>query len=242
MALASSRFKVPVKREDFILPGNVDEIVETIRNILNDGHVQGLIMTNGQPIKVYRAVQAEDITDNVSIDVILGSIDIFEYVADSSHLPSDRVVGMCKLLAKEKLNPVCFITGPNKTGLLDKWFSIEESGLPRGVDSLIGLPVIRNDGINEDTLVLCGAEDPFPDIEDITVAIKTDIELRGKNEYQRSSGNTTSSKTADRSGSDSEEYGQPANQLGDSPTERGETSWVPPRIVGKRKERSIGVH
>lgn len=224
------------------MPGTIDEVVESFRAILNSGKVHGVVFTLGQPIKVYRGVAQEEVNDISNLDIVLSNVDIFEYIVDDSHSPADRVIGMCKVLAKDRLNPVCFVTGPNISNMLDRWFQIEETGLPRGLDSLIGLPILRLDSLSERTLLLCGAEDPFADIEDIIIVIKTDIDLKGKNNEQRAIGSSASSPDVTRVGDDTKECGQPVDEVGLTPADSGDAHWNPPGFFGKRPEDGSGVH
>lgn len=232
--MASSRFSVPVRREEYPIRPTVDEIVESIRDILEAGNVRGISIVQDDVIRVYRAVEEEEYDPSAVLDMTLGYAEVYEYLVDNTHTANDRVVGMCKVMASHRTYPVCFATGPNIMGLLDRWLLVEELGLPKNVESIIGIPVVRVKTLDEDTLLLCGADIPLADLEDIKVVVKTEIDLRGKEyEHYRATARNSARRTDDDSvWADPGIDDSTACQVGASADGSGGLDWVPTGIFG----------
>ena len=235
MGLASDRFDTPVRREEYPIPPNVDEIVESIRDILNGGSVKGLTIVQGDGIRVYRASPDAEYDPSFVVDNVLGYADVYEYLTDETHSANDKVVGMAKVLSQHRCFPVCFATGPKTTGLLDRWLMVEEVGLPRDIENIIGIPVVRVKTLDEDTLLLCGADMPLADLEDIKVVVKTAIDLRGKEyeHYRASTGSSARSSAPGPVRPDSEGDDSAAHQVGPSPGGSGGLGGIPTGVFGR---------
>jgi len=223
-----------VRREEYPIPEKVDEIADLIRDILNGGRVQGLTIVHGDVIRAYRSVQEDAYDPTAELDMALGYAEIWEYCVDEYHTVNDILVGMCKVLASLKNYPICFATGPNSTGLLDRWMLIDELGLPKGVENILGLPVVRIKTLDEDTLLLCGARIPMADLEDIKVVVKTAIDLRGKeyDHYRAVSRNSSRREDAGGVGDDTEGDGASTDQVAATAGESGGLDWVPAGVFG----------
>lgn len=181
MVLESSRFDAPVVKETYDLPGSLGEILQLLEGILAGGGVQSLELEVGKPVKVFRATRSHP--EENDLDGVLRNVELFEYLAED-HTSIDKLFGMLNLISSEGLFPACWATGPDVRGILDQWLFVDRLGLRTGVENLMGVPVKRVKSLDEDVLILCGSREIVSSVDDIVLAIKTDIEMRGE-DYER---------------------------------------------------------
>jgi hypothetical protein len=173
--------KSDVRTEKYELPGTVDGICSLIREILNGGNVKRIELdTDDTYVRARRWVEGDGLEeDEVTWDGALRNVpDMQEYYSDGA-TAFQVIVDMMLLAQSEKLHCTCWVTGPSNEDLMWKWLEIEERGVPiRGVDQLLGLPIHRVKSIPEETLILCCSKHPSADPSEISVAVKTVIDLR----------------------------------------------------------------
>jgi hypothetical protein len=124
--------------------------------------------------------------------------------------------------------PVCWATGMNQTDLLSRWVDAEARGLPGALDTIFTFPVCRMRMLPEDTLILCAARRRDGDIEDVSLAVKTALEMRGATHDQPRS-------EADHPVGDPPE-GDPGAAGGVEAAAQGgpEGGWIPKGVPGGR--------
>lgn len=220
MALASNRFKVSVVRESYQLPGTIDEILAQLRSILEGGSVQAIEVCVDEPIRVFRAVDGVEEFEAKNLAAKLRNVELLEYLSEKEG--QTRVVSMSALLEMRGLQPVCFVSGgPAK---LQEWLKIELGGFS-SVRSILGVPIIYSSELDEDVLILCGARNSMSDIDDIEIAVKTDIVVEEGSDER-------SDKNADRVGPDPKADDRAAGQLEGLAGGGPDGNWVPRGILG----------
>lgn len=183
MASKSSKSEPSSTRvEKYPLPGTVEAIISLMREIIKGGSVQRIEMDVDLPVRVVRNVAPEDpMMQEVSIGLkgALRQVEFVEYYSEGAS-PYQVVVDMMQLLHKEGRHPICWATGSGDHNSLDQWLEWKERGMPAGTEYLLGIPVRILDDLPEDTLILCGSEYPSAEAEEITLAVKTAIEVRSE--------------------------------------------------------------
>lgn len=147
-----------------------------------------------------------------------------EYYSDEAS--SFQVIVDMMLLAQEDgLYPLVWITGPDESDLLKKWLEVDRRGLPvKNVQNLVGLPIHRVKSIPEETLILCCSKYPGASPDEITMAVKTTVDLRRSHEPDN--------KDDGRSGNHPSEHPSAAGQLALSARGLRPVPWSPPGGVG----------
>jgi hypothetical protein len=166
--------------EKYPLPGTVEAILSLMREIIEGGSVQRIEMDVDLPVRVVRNVAPEDpMMQEASIGLkgALRQVEFIEYYSEDAS-PYQVVVDMMQLLHKEGRYPICWATGFSDNISLDRWLEWKERGMPSGTEYLLGMPVRILDDLPGDTLILCGSEYPSAEAEEITLAVKTAIEVR----------------------------------------------------------------
>jgi hypothetical protein len=174
------------------------------------GSVQRIEVAMDSPVRVSRIVENGDPDlqePNISLDGVLRNIEMIEYASEKAS-PFQVLVDMTQLVRREGLNCVCWATGVDEENLLNRWLEFEERGMPAGVEYLLDRPIHRLRSLPEDTLILCGSNYPSADHTELTLAVKTAIEVRRpKNERLSSRSSDDSIRTG------SKEYGPATGQM-----------------------------
>ena len=188
MASKSSKSEPRSTRvEKYPLPGTVEAILSLMREIIEGGSVQRIEMDVDLPVRVVRNVAPEDpMMQEVSIGLkgVLRQVEFVEYYSEDAS-PYQVVVDMMQLLHKEGRYPICWATGYGDLNTLDQWLEWKERGMPAGTEYLLGIPVKILDDLPEDTLILGGSEYPSAEAEEITLAVKTAIEVRSEDDERK---------------------------------------------------------
>jgi hypothetical protein len=153
------------------------------------GSVQRFEFTLGEPVRVERAVELNDpdlVEPDLDWDGALRNTTIDEYYSEDA-TSYQIVFDMMHYIQSARLHPTCWVTGADEEGLLDLWFEFKERGMTSGVGEMFaGKPLRRLKSIPEDTLILCGSRYQDADPDEISLAVKTAIELRRPHDSSRS--------------------------------------------------------
>jgi len=171
--------KYDVRAEKYPLPSTIDGIISLFRELMNEGNVQRIEFDTSAPVRVLRLVEADDpslLEPSLDLDGVLRNVNMLEYISEDAS-SFQVLVDMMQLLNFEKKHCICWAVGSGED-LLSEWLEFERRGMPDEVMSLLNLPVRRLRSLPEDTLILCGAEYPGAYPEEITLAVKTAIEIR----------------------------------------------------------------
>jgi hypothetical protein len=175
----SSKSDLKTKIEKYPLPSTVDGICSLVREILGPGLVQRIEIDINNPVRVIRALDTKE-TDLEEVDIdlegALRNVAMIEYTSEDAS-PFQIVYDMMVLVEQEKLNAVCWATGASEAFLCD-WFELGPRGMPSNMRRLLGLPIHTLNTLPEDTLILCASPYPSAEASEISLAIKTAIEIR----------------------------------------------------------------
>jgi hypothetical protein len=164
----------------------VDAIISLIRDILCQGSVQRIELDVNHPVRVVRGVVDGDPLmqeAQVGLEGQLRQVDITEYYSEEAS-PFQVVVDMMQLVHCERKYPVCWVVSVEGQGFLDEWLEWDIRGMPSGSSYLLGLPIKKVDGLTKDVLILCGSEYMGADVDELTLAVKTTMEIRSEDEQR----------------------------------------------------------
>jgi hypothetical protein len=221
---SSSRAKV----EKYPLPTTVDGICSLIREILAAGSVQRIELDVQNPVRVIRSTDntegADLEEDSLDLEGVLRNIEMVEYTSGSAS-PFQVVFDMMQLVHKERLNSVCWVSGSGCEKTLDEWLELKRRGMPVELGKLMGLPVHQVKFLSDDTLILCASPYPSAEFDELSLAIKTAVEIRrpSHGNQRASSGSETNDSIRSDPGSDS----TPTNKLASSPRGLRRVDWKP---------------
>jgi len=223
----SSRSSLRLRREEHDLPNTVDGIIGLVRDILSSGDVYKFVLESGHSVLVYRQTEGGDLTEvEVTLDDALQRAEFYEYGNEGAS-PFEVLFDMMHVISTCGGHAVCWATGMDQTNLLANWLTLEERGLPTSsVEEILGIPVCRMKVLPEDTLVLCAARRRDGEIEDVSLAVKAAIELRGV--FDVDSGSDADREGGDHPGGDPEAAGDVEDAAAGGP--RG--GWIPRSVVG----------
>ena len=181
-----SKFSIQVSRRP--LPGTIPEIVDAVRDILEEGLIQKIIVDVDGSIQVHKAVEGgEDLGEvSTSLESSLRNLDsITEYYVDDNGPATayQVLVDMLLLVQSERSQPVCWVIGPDSEELLDEWLELTSRGMPQLLTGkmLPAAPTKILSSLDAGTLLLCGSKFGG-NIQDIDFAVKTTIELPARDE------------------------------------------------------------
>lgn len=183
----SSKSNAYIRTEKYPLPDSVDGILSLLREILDAGGVQRVEIAMDLPLKVSRLIPDADPELQepiVNLDGVLRNIEMVEYFSEGAS-SYQVIVDMMQLVRKENLNCVCWVAGVGEDNLLNQWLEFENRGMPSGVEFLLDRPVYRLRSLPEDTLILCGSKYPSAEFDELSLAVKTAIEVRRSSDDQR---------------------------------------------------------
>lgn len=220
-------------KEEYPEPRTKAGFPALIREILDQpGGVHRISMERGQPVRVWRWVEKNDLLEqDPTLDEALSRADVIEYVNPDIHRTApEELFHMLAILKSEKAVPVCWATGRDQAGLLRKWLRVDEQGVPFDESEFLGVPVERLKSLPEDTLLLCGAGHANAGPEEVTFVVKTAMEVRHVEEKNdRAIGGVGDSATRGRSA-----VGTPQNGA----TRDCGSTWYPPSFIRSRFSRS----
>jgi len=195
------------KLEKYELPTTIDGICSLIRHILDGGHVCRLEIDNDDAyVRVWRWVERNDLAEpDVNWDGALRNVDMVEY-SSAQASPFQVLVDMMLLATDRGFKCTTWALGMGGAVLLKDWLSLSSRNMPVGVPAyLLSLPILELKSLPPETLILCCSKFPNADPSEVSLAIKTTVDVRGLNEPDNSS--------FGRSGNHSEEHAPAAHQL-----------------------------
>lgn len=223
--------KAQIKTEKYQLPSTVDGICALVREILNGGHVARLELDNDDAfVRAHRWVEHDGLAeDEVTWDGALRNVQVMqEYYSDSA-TAFQVVVDMMLLAQSEGLRCSCWVMGIEGPELLRQWFEVDGRKLPIGeIRELLGLPVRVVKSLPPETLILCCSRYPGADPTEITLAVKTSIDLRRDHAAPADA-------DADRSRNHPEEHAAAASPLALATRGLRRVAWRPPRPPGREQ-------
>lgn len=226
-----------LKREEYALPGTVDEILEVLRSAMSAGSpVRKVVVEDSRSILVYRDMNEGELEElEVTLDGTLRNAQIIEYLNEDVTAAAEMLYDMQHVLHMHGLHAVCWATGPIDADKLEKWLLMDERGMPSmpgfQMTQLGGFPVRRIRSLPEDVIILCGARYKEGDIRDIELGVKTNIELKERS-HARLESSPARYPVRDDPARDA-----PAARRVETPTRvRQGQGWVPTGILGARME------
>ena len=178
--------KRTLRRETYPLPEGTEAVVALVEEVLSaEGPVHKILLEESQPIRVYRWVKEDRLAEpQADIEAALRNVDLFEYDSGGG-TPFEALWDMMALVKAEQHWPICLVTGIQED-LLSSWFQMRSRGRPWTLEDMFALPVYQIQSLSEDTLILCGADFKEAEPEDMTIAVKTAIEMRKNDGDSRS--------------------------------------------------------
>jgi len=222
--------KSEVRTEKYQLPATVDGICALVREILNRGHVRRLELDNDDTfVRAHRWVEGDGLAeDEITWDGALRNVQVMQEYYSEGATSFQVVVDMMMLAQTEGFKCTCWVSGTGGPELLRKWFDVDRRKLPVGeVTELLGLPVYKVKSLPNETLILCCSKYPSADPTEISVAVKTSIDLR------REDGAPTN-EDAGRGRNHSEEHAPTTRQLAFGPGGLHRVPWHPPSATGHK--------
>jgi hypothetical protein len=202
-----------------------EDILAVVKEILGQPDVHRIVVDSDRGVLFYRREEGDGFEDDITLEGALRNARLDEY-SNSEANPFEAVFDMLQLVEAEGLHAVCWATGSGSGDLLNRLFAMQERGMPAQIDdSLLGIPLVRQKSLPEETLILCAAQhDEDVGYEDVVVGIKTTIEVYDGRQEEPSSPD-------DRPVRDgSEERPAAARELEDDSPGLGGGSWIPPAI------------
>jgi len=223
----SNKSKARTRVEKYPLPTTADGICSLMREILLAGSVQRIELDVNLPVRVVRGLSDAEtgLDEEVDLDGSLRNLEMVEYTSEGAG-PFQTLFDMMQLIHVEKLIPTCWVTGEGVGHLLSEWLELRARGMPSGTEHLVGLPVHRVKMLPEDTLLLCGSPYPNAGFDELTMAIKTAIEIRRPSNDKRRT--TPSSETDGAVWSDPNERNSTTHQLAAPARGLRKVEWKPP--------------
>lgn len=233
MASSKSDTKILV-RQDYDLPKTIQGLTSLIREIVEQGESDRIVIDQ-EHIRAWVWVEKNDLMEDqnvVTLDTALSSSEFIEYSnPNDDKTPAEVLLHIMHLVQKEKLHPVCWVTGfPVGEGILSKWLGLVEVGLPSSIDSIFGVKLERLKSIPEETLVLCSAGTKDADIKDITLVVKTVVEPW----VRRNNNDSKLDAYADRSRDHSEERSERPEPVEGPSRGDGGIGWSPASVLRSR--------
>jgi len=216
--------KSTVRTEKYQLPATVDGICALVREVLNGGHVKRFELDNDEALaRAYRWIEETGLVeDEVTWDGALRNVPVMlEYYSDGA-TSFQVVVDMTLLAQNEGLRCSCWVVGIGGPALLGKWFDVDRRKLKVDViDSLLGLPIYSVKSLPPESLILCCSKYPSADPTEVSMAIKTSIDLGREHD-------APTNEDASRSRDHSQEHPSATCQLALNPRGLRRIPWHPP--------------
>lgn len=196
--------------ERYPLPKTIDGICATVRDVLSGGSVQRMELDVDEPlVRVVRAISDVGLEEpNIGWDAALRNVEVMLEYSSEHASPFQVLVDMFLLVQQRKMVAACWAAGTGDEGLLGKWLELVDRGMPPELPGLLGLPIHLLKSLPEESLILCASRYPNPEPNEISLAVKTVIELRRSHDSGHITGETT-----DRGGSDSGKRTPTVDQL-----------------------------
>lgn len=167
------------------LPKNLQDIIEAIKGVLQQGKVQSLVLKLGSPITFTRFVRSEEATQKRRVEeeggMKLGeavrNIQLEEFPFKKDYTPSYTFFQMLLALEARRLHLAFIGVGP-ETRLFD-WLGIDKVAYG-GIENLGGAPLMRDKELPDEALIFFGSPYRNARIDQVTYAIKSHMFLAGE--------------------------------------------------------------
>jgi hypothetical protein len=219
------------KVERYPLPKTVDGICSIVRDILLGGAVQRMELDVDEPlIRVVRTITDVGLEEpEIGLDAALRNVGTLIEYSSAGASSYQILVDMYLLVQQRNLIGACWAAGTGDEDLLTQWLELVERGMAPETPGLLGLPLHFLKSLPEETLILCASRYPNPEPSEITLAVRTAIELRRGHEPEL----RVSSSPDDRVGDGTEEHGAAADRLEDATPELFLPAWGQPSEHGE---------
>jgi len=210
--------------EKYELPATIDGICSLVRHLLEQGHVARLELDNDDAyVRLWRWTEKGDLDEpDVNWDGALRNLQNFTEYSSEGASAFQVLVDMMLLANSEGVQGVCWTIGTSGRELLNAWLDLKERGMPvYGFGHLQGLPVLELKSLPKETLILCCSKFRNADPAEITLAIKTTVDVRGSHVEDIG--------IDGRGGNHPEEHTSATDQLAFSPRGLRGVPWKAPR-------------
>jgi hypothetical protein len=173
--------KAKLHTEKYAVPATIDGIVALIREVLSGGRVKRIELdTDDSSVRAYRWVEEVGLEEEeVSWDGALRNVPVMKEHYNDNSTPYQLVVDMFLSAQDAGLRGVCWVMGMGGPNLVRKWFDTERRKLALGeLNDLLGLPIHTIKSLPDETLILCCSKYPSADPTEISLAIKTTVDVR----------------------------------------------------------------
>ena len=196
--------------ERYPLPKTIEGICATVRDVLTGGSVQRMELDVGEPlIRVVRVITDVGLEEpDIGWDAALRNVAVMLEYSSERASPFQVLVDMFLLVQQRKMVAACWAAGTGDEGLLGKWLELVDRGMPSELPGLLGLPIHFLKSLPEESLVLCASRYPNPEPNEVSLAVRTAIELRRGYDSEH-----VASETAHHVGSDSGKHTPTVDQL-----------------------------
>lgn len=164
-------------REQYDLPKGVEEIAELLVRIeTTGGPIQRISLELGRPVLVWWWSSDDRSPVVPDIDAILTKSRVFLLENNAPECPEEVLAEMFHLLSAKEVFPVFWTVGPNS--LIEDWLPYKRWGIAGVAKELFGYPILVVHALPPETLVLSGASTKHADVQDVTVSVKVEMEVR----------------------------------------------------------------
>jgi hypothetical protein len=168
------------------MPGGLQEILDTVKSVLQQRKVQSVLLKLGCPITFTRMVKQDEATQRrreedeggMKLGDVARNVQMEEYSGSKIHGgPTEILVDMLLGLEARRLHLSYIGVGP-ETRLFD-WLSIDKVAYG-GIENLGGAPLVRDKSIPDEVLILFGSPYRAARIDQVTYATKSHMFLPGE--------------------------------------------------------------
>lgn len=219
------------KVERYPLPKTIDGICSIVREILMGGAVQRMELDVDEPlIRVVRTITDVGLEEpEIGLDAALRNVATLLEYSSAGASSYQILVDMYLLVQQRNLIGACWAAGTGDEGLLAQWLELVERGMSSVTPGLLGLPLHFLKSLPEETLILCASRYPNPEPSEITLAVRTAIELRRSYEQEPHVG----SDSDDRVGNGSQKHDAATDRLEAATPELFLPAWGQPSEPGE---------
>lgn len=167
------------------MPGGLQEILEAVKGVLQQGKVQSVELRLGHPIRFTRLVKQAEATQkrrqeaegDMQLGEVVRNIQLEEFPFNRSSTPAQTFFKMLLALEARRLHLSHIGVGP-ETRLFD-WLGIDKVAYG-GIENLGGAPLMRDKNLPDEALILFGSPYRAARIDQVTYAIKNHMFLAGE--------------------------------------------------------------